>query len=65
VGDAKTFDLQAKRTVRTYGQSVTDLDRLQDRLQKGQVNRENIAKELPPGGVEKPGVEKPKETGEE
>ncbi len=64
-GDARTFDLQAKRTVQTYGQSVTDLDRLQDKIQKGQVNGNNIAKELPTGGAEKPAVEKPKETGEE
>jgi hypothetical protein len=69
-GKAKTFALQASQAVQGYSQCVRDLDRLQDRIRKGQVHRDNIAKELSPGGaekpgVEKPGVEKPPEAGEE
>lgn len=64
-GEATNFALQAKQAVQGYSQSVKDLNRLQDRIRKGQVNRDNTAKELPPGGAEKPGAEKPAETGEE
>jgi hypothetical protein len=64
-GDTQTFALQAKGTAQTYRQSVKDLDRLQDRIRKGQVNRDNIAQELRPSGVEKAAVEKPRNPDDE
>lgn len=53
-GEAKAFALQAKRAAQAYSQSVKDLDRLQGRIKKGQVDQKNIAQELWPSGVEKP-----------
>ena len=50
-GDSKAFDLQAKRTAQTYAQSCKNLDRLRDRIKKGQVDQKNITQELWPSGV--------------
>ncbi len=64
-GEARTFAGQAKQTAQTYSQSVKDLDRLQSRIKKGQIDQNNIAQQLWPSGAEKPAAEKPQKPEDE
>jgi hypothetical protein len=54
VGESKAFASQAKQAAQSYNQSVKNLVRLQSRIKKGQVNRDNVTQEFWPSGGEKP-----------
>ena len=54
VSEPKAFAGQAKQTAQSYSQSVKELDRLQSRIKKGQVDQKDISQELWPSGGEKP-----------